>query len=193
MSVSKKVAKIVSVGKTKLGQYDAIQIQHTQPDAEDPSRIVKTNVFANQLENNKDLAVKIKNLSQGETVGFIKTQVGRNYQLTDIVAAGEIPKATQRKTWNNSGGGKAKGFNEAAPKVGGILHDAVALAIATKKEGATIQDVESLAEDLLCVSASLEENWNKGKYKPEPEVQSKSPASMADSVDDIFGADDLFG
>lgn len=192
--LSKKVAKIVSVGKTKLGQYDAIQIKHTQPKEEDTSKVVNTNVFLNALQENQTLAKQIKELKEGDVVGFIKTKKGYNYNLTSIVEASEVPEKEKRPTWNKGGGTRA--FNEAAPKVGGVLHDAVALALGTTKDKTTMTDVTTWAEELLFLSNTLEKSWNAGKYRGTQSGTKSGPSqettdTMAEVSDDVFDLDDF--
>lgn len=185
------LAKIISVGKrtgTKKdgGTWSAVEIKHTNPNSKDPNKESTTLVFDTILKANSALLDKIKELEPGTSVGLTK-KIGSN-ALIDIVDESQVPKYTPKSSF--SGGGRG-GFNEAAPKVGGILHDAVALTVAIEGKNSTIETVKNLAEELLRLSANLEKNWNAGTYKTNPQPTSNQSETMAAAADDAFDLDDF--
>lgn len=184
-------AKIVSIEKTsgtdrKGNTWHAVAITHTNPDGRDPAKERRTLVFDNMLKGNQALYKKVKELAEGHVVGFIKS--GARKTLSDIVDESEIPKFESKKTWTDGSKGK---FNEAAPKVGGVLHDAVALTTAIEGKNSQISTVKSLAESLLRLSAELEKNWNDGEYKPSATTAPTENKTMADVSADAFDLDDF--
>lgn len=157
-------AEYVSHELTKRGRSDYITLTYKRLDGEDPGKEVKAGNFISKLDSESRTIIK-----NGGMFVVEKTEDGKFWPLTairDISTYKEKPAYTQQYTGktsnvNNNNSSSTWSDGQYGAKVGGVMHDAVAIA----GKGAKMSFVKELAEQLLSLSYELEDNAKKGKYK----------------------------
>ena len=175
---SVKLAKITAIDlnltkTSKAGKpYSVAHIEYTQPLEADPVRSFSVDIFHGTLKDIPAMGAAIKLIQVGDEIGIEKTQDGNFWPVTGFVDKAAVPPPKPAFGGGNGGGykksfgggGAKPAFNEAGVKCGAVLHDAVAVAIAQKKELVTVADITTIAEQLLRVSYILETKIKAGEF-----------------------------
>ncbi len=150
---SRQKVTYISHALGKRGKGDYIEITYKKEDGTE----AKTGAFVAALDEASKTLIK----AGGQFV-IVKTKAGDYWNLTKVEDVSTYVAKAPYTPRSNSGGGNTGGstYNTAGVKVGAVLHDSVALA----GQGATIETVKVIAEQLLNLSYELEANVNAGKY-----------------------------
>lgn len=153
---------------SKAGKpYSVAHIEYTQPQGDNTDKVFATDIFHGTLKSNPAMGETIKTLEVGTEVGLEKTQDGNFWPVTGFVAVADVPAPKPAYT----GGGGFKKSSSSGPKdtagikVGAVMHDAVAMAVAQKKDLVTVADVTTVAEQLLTAAFVLEDRVRAGDFK----------------------------
>lgn len=181
--VSRKLGKITKIEMSvQVKGAKAVYIEYTQPDSDNPARTFKGNIFHNFLKDHPSVGAHIKALKVGDEVCIVREQQEGWWNIIDITDKADVPP--QRPAFGGGGGFKKGGgsnFNAHGAKVGGIIHDAVAMAVAIHTDKVTVDHVDALARDLLGLSFTLEKECDEGAFKDiqKKEVVKKEPVKVS--------------
>ena len=157
-SLSKQLAEVTEAPK-KVG--DKITVTYKRLDTDPPKDGQIANVFVSGLT--EELTAQLKALKVGTKTVVVKVKKGKFWNFQGLEDSTTFV-AREKKPYNPGtySGGKGQGgatkapYDQVGAKVGGVLHDAVALAVASKAAKVTVEDVASFARDLLTLSIRLE-------------------------------------
>lgn len=178
----------ISSGTARNGEL--ITITYTQESGPLKGKQMTYSTFKSSLSES-DLST-IDNLQAGEPIEVqIKASSKLNsqgrpfYNLAGISKASGMPATASRSTSSQksfkpkaSGGG----FDNAGARVGGLMHDAVSLAIAQKKP--TVEAAEAILRDLLLRIDAVQKEYTEGTLGA-PKKAITSASISDDSGDEI--------
>lgn len=180
VTTSRQKAEYVSHNPDLVrGKSKYVELVYKRLDGDNPGTVQKTGAFIAALDRES-----IDRIKAGGSFVVVKTKEGEFWNLTkveDVSTYVEKPKSTYvanrgayaERSGNHSNSASKGGYDNVGAKVGGTLHDAVALA----GTGAKVSKVEIIAEELLSLAYRLEANVNAGKYEAKATTTTKTSAS----------------
>lgn len=199
-------AKVLNYERTGEGtKADKIIITYIRTDSQDSKELQASKLTSTFTAEEKTLLQEAKKNQSEVTLTKVFSQAEgaeKGYwNLSTIKAASEFVA----KPPSNFKGGKFAGntqstskpaFDSSGAKAGGVLHDAVAVAIAQHGKSVTSAHVAALAQELLGISTNLENQIREGNA-PKPtltkatappavvEAKKAEPEPSFDTLDDL--------
>lgn len=155
---SKQLAEVTTAAHK---EGDFVVMEYTRLDLEVPKTGVPAKTFIKGI--NPELETKLKALKVGDKTVVVKTKKGNFWNFTGLEDSSTfVPREKKKFT---PGGGKAP-YDQVGAKVGGILHDASALAIASHGTSVSVSHVADIAREMLTLSITLEAEVRSGSTTP---------------------------
>lgn len=175
--ISTQLAAYQGYEKTTVGKNNtpAITVKYTRLDGGDTQRgkdMTVRYLVGRLPQDSKDV---LSNLKKGDHFVVIKKKEGEFWNLDSFKPESEYkekppstyPANTQAYTGRQANHANSKptgGYDNIGAKVGGTVHDAVAIAVAEGKP--TVVRIGTLARELLSLSYKLEEEAREGAFDP---------------------------